>query len=146
MRIAGRALASALQLNPSPHIALSAVAAAATLLRFLQWKRLGASHLEAVWRFYGVFIFAYFFGSVCGLAYCSTQAAWFLYLAGCQQTFFKLTRQASRKQTAAGAAPSLACMNCAFYAGHQVFQGVCACACWYGQCDTELLVLVFSIA
>ena len=72
MRIAGRALASALQLNPSPHIALSAVAAAATLLRFLQWKRLGASHLEAVWRFYGVFIFAYFFGSVCGLAYCST--------------------------------------------------------------------------
>ena len=74
-RIARRVLASASHLNISPQIALSAVAAAAALVRFLQWKRLDASNRDSVWRFYGVFTCASFVGNVCGVA------AWSFYLA-----------------------------------------------------------------
>ena len=56
-------------------IALSAVAAAAALVRFVQWKRLDESDRDAIWRLYGVFTFAAFVGSVCGVV------TWSLYLA-----------------------------------------------------------------
>ena len=44
-------------------------------MRFVQWKRLDASDQDAIWRLYGVFTFAAFVGSVCGVVTCS------LYLA-----------------------------------------------------------------
>ena len=47
-RIARRVLASALHLNISPQIALSTVAAAASLLCVLQWKRLDALNRDSV--------------------------------------------------------------------------------------------------
>jgi hypothetical protein len=56
-------------------IALFAVAAAAALVRFVQWKRLDESDRDAIWRLYGVFTFAAFVGSVCGVV------TWSLYLA-----------------------------------------------------------------
>jgi hypothetical protein len=56
-------------------IALSVVAAAAALLRFVQWRRLDASDQHAMWRLFGVFTFALFIGSVCGVI------TWSLYLA-----------------------------------------------------------------
>ena len=48
-------------------IALALVAAAAALVRFVQWKRLDALDRNAIWRLYGVFTFAAFVGSVCGV-------------------------------------------------------------------------------
>jgi len=36
-------------------------------VRFVQWKRLDASDQDAIWRLYGVFTFALFIGSVCGV-------------------------------------------------------------------------------
>ena len=56
-------------------IALTAVAAAAALVRFVQWKRLDASDRDAIWRLYGVFTLAAFVGSVCGVV------TWSLFLA-----------------------------------------------------------------
>ena len=43
------------------------MAAAAALVRFVQWKRLDESDRDAIWRLYGVFTFAAFVGSVCGV-------------------------------------------------------------------------------
>ena len=43
------------------------MAAAAALVRFVQWKRLDASDRDAIWRLYGVFTLAAFVGSVCGV-------------------------------------------------------------------------------
>ena len=37
-------------------------------------------------------------------------------------------KETDRSRSSAELGP-MACMNCAFYAGHQVFQGVCVCAC-----------------
>ena len=42
------------------------MAAAAALVRFVQWKRLDALDRDAIWRLYGVFTLAAFVGSVCG--------------------------------------------------------------------------------
>jgi hypothetical protein len=65
----------ALRLISPLQIALSAVAAAAALVRFVQWKRLDESDRDAIWRLYGVFTLAAFVGSVCGVM------TWSLYLA-----------------------------------------------------------------
>jgi len=59
---------------PPLQIALSVVAAAAALVRFVQWKRLDASDQDAIWHLFGVFTFALFVGSVCGVV------TWSLYL------------------------------------------------------------------
>ncbi len=56
-------------LNSPPlplQIALSAVTAAVSLVRFVQWKRLDESDRDTIWRLYGVFTFFAFVGSVCG--------------------------------------------------------------------------------
>ena len=44
-------------------------------MRFVQWKRLDESDQHAIWRLYGMFTFAAFVGSVCGVV------TWCLYLA-----------------------------------------------------------------
>ena len=44
-------------------------------MRFVQWKRLDESDQDAIWRLYGMFTFAAFVGSVCGVV------TWCLYLA-----------------------------------------------------------------
>ena len=72
---ARRASTCALHLIPPPlQIALSAVTAAVSLVRFVQWKRLDESDRDTIWRLYGVFTFSAFVGSVFGAL------TWSLYL------------------------------------------------------------------